>query len=225
MVDTTFSVLPDNDGGNPPESPDRIPQFLQFRQDDTDLGGPDADTLIFSTGLTATRGVGDHANEVTVESDGGGGATPTLVGSLTGSGTGQFNRAMFSSWSASTVLQSADVSMDGSGELTFNREGIYRVVVRGRVAAPSNAWPAELTNVGAQVDGDNRESQHARSQLGTWALRTGKEFLDFTDEFILEALVGDQNDIYLYGDSYNYGTTVATFSATVQVTWLGPLGS
>jgi hypothetical protein len=56
----------------PVPTPDDFPEFIQFQADGTNLGGPDADTVNFSTGLTATRGEGESANVVTVIADGGG---------------------------------------------------------------------------------------------------------------------------------------------------------
>lgn len=48
------------------------PVFIQFQDQGTDLGGPDADVLNFGTGLLATRGVGEQENVVTVTAEGGG---------------------------------------------------------------------------------------------------------------------------------------------------------
>ena len=60
-----FSVTPLTDVP-PPQAAD-FPDFIQFQAAGTDLGLSDADTLNFSTGLTATRGTGENSNVVTVE--------------------------------------------------------------------------------------------------------------------------------------------------------------
>lgn len=60
----TFSVTP-TQGFVPPED-EGFPNFIQFQQDGVDLGGPDADTVNFINGLSATRGTGENENVVTV---------------------------------------------------------------------------------------------------------------------------------------------------------------
>jgi len=66
----TFGISPA--GNFPPPASTDFPQFIQFQNGGEDLGGPDADTLNFSTGLTATRGTGESSNVVTVTAEGGG---------------------------------------------------------------------------------------------------------------------------------------------------------
>lgn len=51
----------------PPQTGNDPPSFIQFQADGVDLGGPDADTVNFSTGLTVTRGgSGENENIVTL---------------------------------------------------------------------------------------------------------------------------------------------------------------
>jgi hypothetical protein len=64
---TAFSVSPAGNTPFPAQTDEGFPQFIQFQSNGTDLGGPDADTLDFGPGLTATRGVGENANIVSVE--------------------------------------------------------------------------------------------------------------------------------------------------------------
>jgi len=61
---TGFSVTPV--GAFPPAEDEGFPQFIQWQALGVDLGGPDADTVDFEGGLTATRGTGENANVVTV---------------------------------------------------------------------------------------------------------------------------------------------------------------
>jgi hypothetical protein len=70
----TFGITPVS-GFPLPQSED-FPQFIQFQENGEDLGAPDADTLNFANGVTATRGTGENANVVTVTAEGGGGAGP-----------------------------------------------------------------------------------------------------------------------------------------------------
>jgi len=87
----SFSVTPV--GPFPPSTDDGFPQFLQWQTQGYDLGGPDVDTVDINTGLTATRGVGESANVLTITADGIGiqidGVTQALVSTLNiGSGIG-----------------------------------------------------------------------------------------------------------------------------------------
>lgn len=62
---STFAIAPVS--VSQAESGD-FPDYLQFQDEGVDLGQRDADTLNFTgTGVTATRGVGEDANVVTVE--------------------------------------------------------------------------------------------------------------------------------------------------------------
>lgn len=65
---SAFSIAPLTD--IPPPVAESFPNFIQFQEDGTDLGAADADTVNFSTGLTATRGVGENSNVITVTSEG-----------------------------------------------------------------------------------------------------------------------------------------------------------
>ncbi len=61
-----FSITPV--GPFPPSNDEGFPQFIQWRDEGVDLGGPDADTVDFTgEGVTATRGTGETANVITVE--------------------------------------------------------------------------------------------------------------------------------------------------------------
>lgn len=62
-----FSIAPV--GGAPPATDTGWPRFIQFQSAGVDLGGPDADTVDFATGLSATRGTGENENVVTVVAD------------------------------------------------------------------------------------------------------------------------------------------------------------
>ena len=57
-----FSITPLTD--IPPPAAESFPNFISFENQGEALGLPDADTLNFSTGLTATRGVGSCAPRI-----------------------------------------------------------------------------------------------------------------------------------------------------------------
>jgi len=64
---TSFSVQAGDDSGHVPLAPGVMPQYIQFRFNGVDLGGPDADTVDFvGSGFNVTRGTGANANKITV---------------------------------------------------------------------------------------------------------------------------------------------------------------
>jgi hypothetical protein len=63
----TFAVTPSQ--GFTPVTDEGFPSFIQFQALGADLGGPDADTVNFSTGLTATRGTGENEDVITVTAE------------------------------------------------------------------------------------------------------------------------------------------------------------
>lgn len=73
----TFGITPVTGYPLPPS--DDFPQFIQFQNSGADLGAPDADTLNFATGATATRGTGENANVITVAVESTAGGTVTSV--------------------------------------------------------------------------------------------------------------------------------------------------
>ena len=58
-----FGVYP---SGTPAPNPETFPTFIQWQQDSENLGGPDADTVNLTGGLTGTRGVGENENVLTL---------------------------------------------------------------------------------------------------------------------------------------------------------------
>lgn len=68
MVASTgfFSITPAQPGV-PGVAPGTMPQYIQFRYNGVDLGGPDATVVDFvGTGLSVVRGAGVDANKITV---------------------------------------------------------------------------------------------------------------------------------------------------------------
>lgn len=59
-----FSIAPVT--GFPPPTAESFPQYIQFQNQGTDLGAPDATTLNFAGKALATRGVGENEGTVTV---------------------------------------------------------------------------------------------------------------------------------------------------------------
>lgn len=62
-----FSISVAQSPGQPAVAPGTVPQFIQFRYNGVDLGGPDATVIDFvGDGWTVTRGSGPTADVVTV---------------------------------------------------------------------------------------------------------------------------------------------------------------
>jgi hypothetical protein len=60
-----FALTPQ--GGFPPETPEQFPNYIQFRFNGVDLGGPDATVVDFvGGGFSVARGTGDDADKITV---------------------------------------------------------------------------------------------------------------------------------------------------------------
>lgn len=59
-----------------------FPDYLQFQKDGVDLGGPTVDTVNIANGITATRGVGEDANVLTLSVDGVGGSIAVYDGGV-----------------------------------------------------------------------------------------------------------------------------------------------
>ena len=62
-----FSISPASSQGQPEVAPETVPQFIQFRFNGVDLGGPDATVVDFvGDGWQVQRGTGPNADVVTV---------------------------------------------------------------------------------------------------------------------------------------------------------------
>lgn len=63
---SSFSIAPAGGQANP-QTGKEFPNFIQFRFNGVDLGGPDATVVDFVGGLfKLTRGTGNDANKITV---------------------------------------------------------------------------------------------------------------------------------------------------------------
>lgn len=60
-------ISPMSSGGRTPPDHASVPQFIQFRWNGVNLGGPDASVVDFVGGsVVVTRGTGDDADKITV---------------------------------------------------------------------------------------------------------------------------------------------------------------
>lgn len=64
-VETSFAIGPAQ--GRVPAAPGQMPQYIQFRLNGVDLGGPDVTVVDFvGASFVLTRGTGADANKITV---------------------------------------------------------------------------------------------------------------------------------------------------------------
>lgn len=63
-VETSFTIGPVQ--GRVQAAPGQMPQFIQFRLNGVDIGGPDATVVDFVGDFVLTRGTGDDAGTVFV---------------------------------------------------------------------------------------------------------------------------------------------------------------
>lgn len=211
----------------PVPTPDDFPTFIQFQSAGVDLGGPDADTVNFSTGLTATRGEGESANIITVvSSEGGGGAT--AVFSLEGASVGSFNAAKFGDWSPATVVLANDIATwdDAGKALKIAAAGTYAVKVECKVSSTvgggSSSFPRDDIIYGGEVD---HAVISSATQLGFNSSALGldsRTYVQWVEDFTVQTSASDvlvQPRIYCKCYNSNDGKD-SSFSAVVTVTKL-----
>jgi hypothetical protein len=216
---SAFSITPATDV--PPPAADAFPNFLTFQNQGTDLGLPDADTLNFSTGLTATRGVGENSNVVTVTGAGAAAATSGVI-ALTSDveGDGAFDDTPFPSvWTATVLVANDSWTFDGdTTTLTFAETGVYRVIATCSATAQIEgfAWPDGETHYGSTIDGV--ESQHYRTKVADTA-HTPR----WTDQVVIQVDTAPQDAVtQLYALSVDdTGTIIGRCSMTLTIERLG----
>lgn len=160
-------------GPFPPPTGDGFGTAPQYQNQGVDLGGPDAATLNFATGLTATR-TGDV---VSVAAEGGGppASTAILAAYLTGSMPSPTANVRVNNWVLSTTPFD-----DGSGrvvwnsttaQLQINVSGVYAFDLQGQWvgASAGNFWdPTNVSPFGFMIDGSFiTPSLHTRRQATT----------------------------------------------------------
>ena len=200
-----------------------FPDYLQFQAAGSNLGARDADTLNFGSGLTATRGVGENENTVTVDATGGtGGGSPALAVQLTGNAPASMNAAVFSDWTGVTVAASTDASWSQADQaIKFITAGVYRIEISGRAHRNDNgAWPVSETFVGSAIDEDVNipKTQYARDDGNIGA---GQTFMAWSDTFIVTVAANQLIQPKVYADSYLSSGTQADFLGRVIVQRLG----
>lgn len=213
----------------PVPTPDDFPTFIQFQEDGVNLGGPDASTVNFSTGLVATRGEGESADIITVTaSGGGGGGAATAVFLIAGATTDEFDSTRFSDWSpATTALANAIATWDDTGKaLSVAAAGTYAVKIECKVTATVAGNPVSFPRddiiYGAEVD---HSVISTRTQLGFNSSALGldnREYVQWVEDFTVQTSAADvlvQPRIYCKCYSSNDGKD-ATFSAVVTITKL-----
>lgn len=227
-----FSITPLLD--MPPPEAQEFPNFIQFQADGADLGSNDADTLNFSTGLTATRGTGENSNVVTVTA---GDAPPPAVSSAgylslqsnpdPSGPIMSFNGNFFyDQWVTATAI----VPMDewdwdsNTNGIVFNETGVYRIIVTSFMQA-ENEWPDGSTTYGAQVGPDTSVDASASVQARHHADASDSATrMRWTDQFMLQ--ISDIETFYpagLYAIATNSAAGVLFAGMEITIERLGDL--
>lgn len=197
-----------------------FPDYLQFQQNGVDLGGPTVDTINITTGLTATRGVGEDANVLTLVAESAGSGASTLVvqlSPLSNGILGTYTYAPFTDWDG-VVLKDpgVDLSWDQAGQqVTITTAGLYAVEFQASLEDNDRASfdaTAMAGNViyGTEVDaaiGITQGEHYTGQNDGTFAgLSTAK--VAWADRYMV--LVSDENlplsfQPRVYGGQYHSG--------------------
>ncbi len=228
----TFGVNPVT--GFPPPTPDEFPGGIQWQLDGVDVGDRTIDTVSFVSGDALAMEVDEDnsARLIITIPAGGGGSVPNLILSLAGASTGNFGGAEFADWTATSVLASADAEWsEDDGGIKLLSAGLYRVTIIGRASADSGAWPthdgSSATKYGTVTNGTAAavtplgRSVHERSAVTSGAAEFSPGYVQWTDEYVVEAEEADQITIpTIYADHYNGVGTDVLFSALVVVTKL-----
>ncbi len=195
-----------------------FPNFIQFQQDGTDLGLPDADTVNFSTGLTATRGTGESANVLTLV----GGASPALVVQLFANTQGVFDGTYFSDWTGAPATASTDASWsDTEKGVVFANAGVYKFQIMGQVDLGGAEWPGAPTWVGSHIPEELSNIQSTVYARHDVAQTPEATLMAWSDEFAVNVAAAAVVVPKLYALITAIDTTPINFKARITVQRLG----
>lgn len=220
-----FGISPS--GGFPPAAAEEFPNFIQFQDDGTDLGGPDADTLNF-VGATVSRGTGENANVVTVEVTGGAGGAEVYVAKFTGSEV-TFSGDVSVPALANLLVDHADVAWNATDEyLEISGNGIWELVFTAEIVPTEGIgdgyteYGIYLEKIGAGVGevispAPTRNSRNLPSE-------TGHGNICFTDTLVVAAASGAEPAQFAigavgFGDNEFVFTSVFTLIARRLGDW------
>lgn len=217
----TFGITPAQ-GFNAPTPDGDFPDFLQFQEDGVNLGDRAADTLNFGTGLTATRGTGENANVVTVESDGGGGgAAPSLIVQLFANNPGVMDGSLFSDWTGNPMTVSTDAAWSEPDKaIKFLATGLYRIQITAQTNTGSG-WPTDQTWVGSDFGDDVSIERTVYARHDGENVAT-ENTVGWSDEFVVNVTAVNQLvPPKVYGRAYVSASSPMNFKARVTVQRLG----
>jgi hypothetical protein len=218
-------------GGVPDDSLD-LPNFIQFLQDGSPLGGRDATKLNFRNNLTATRGTGENADTVTVDAAGGGGGggslpVPWMGMFQTNAGTINFNNeTQFNGWdNISQFLASPDFELVAGPQVNILTAGVYEVRVSASVAPDfDSGWPDTDTVLGTFVTNaqDNYPTQMTSGTKGIgFQQYRPRRWVDTFTVFVNAGSLPFKLDPYLCVSTYNDGTMHGPGSLAVTARRIG----
>lgn len=184
-----FSISPAQGFARPDD--EGFPNYIQFQAAGSNLGLPNADTLNFGSGLTATRGTGENANVVTVTAEGGGGgAQSSAIFRLSG---GMATPNVVVEWDAPQEIVSLDgVSMTATA-ITVT-PGVYAVTMQVQLsldqALPSNQlfyMGSSINQAGYSEYAIPNDQYPAFSDTFFAVVTEGSASLDFVVYFVNES--------------------------------------
>ena len=213
-----FSVSPITD--IPAPQAESFPNFIQFQASGENLGGADADTLNFSTGLTATRGVGENSDVVTLTAVGGASYGVIRLIRPPDPPPGLFDQVPFAAdWQPTTLVENAGWSF-ADGALTFAQTGIYRILATCSIQANGNVWPVGVTYYGSIIG----SGQSFNSRFYTDYELVLNASVEWTDQHVLTIdteLTAVDCRLYAYATATDYA--VAATSMMLVIERLGDL--
>jgi hypothetical protein len=226
MAIESFDVVAKSSLGGSQPVPGSPPTFLQVQSNGTNLGGADVSKLNFSTGTTATRGTGENADTVTVTAEGeGGSGVDTLLLRLQAQTQGDFNGTLFSNWTASAQVTSADASWV-TNHIAFTRTGMYAVTIVARVNTDGGQWEVTgETLYGTEVNLAQVLNRSLHSRKAEFeSVYAGPPEVVWTDKYWMNVTDLDAHIVTpkVYASRYQNNFDPANMSALVEVVRIGP---
>jgi len=190
----------------PPPQADEFPNFIQWQEDGVNLGGPDADTINCSSGITATRGVGENSNVVTLTAAGG--ATIGVSRMIAPADPPSEDRMLFDGtsfldqWTDVALVVSADWEWQSIEQLLhIITAGVYRVTLVCSLDTDNYGaeWPDGNSTYGSTVIGAFTTNTSAQARTHTTGdLEDQRNVMAWTDQHIIEASADSTYQVGVY---------------------------
>lgn len=189
-----FSITPLTD--IPPPAAESFPNFISFENQGEALGLPDADTLNFAEGLTATRGTGENSNVVTVTAEDGASGSIGAMIMIAPDDPLIEERMLFdgtpymTEWSVNMLVPSADwewvIDLDNN-HLHIINGGVYSVTMTCFLDTANYGaeWPDGNSTYGSIVSDTSTSAQARTHTAGD--LEDDRAVMRWTDQHLFTA--------------------------------------